>query len=160
MGTSTRLATNSVYAKTATDRVLVDTTTGEVTPLVEIKGKFVFPGGFSFMGVTLRQRLLDANLPVDGYRLALLLEQEANYSGAVFKPFKELAARLGVDPSRLSKLLAMLERETIAQRVGNRQSGTILLNPTYHWRGRADAQHKAIEVWSANRPYRSKEKTA
>ena len=49
--------------------------------------------------------------------------------------------------------MTMLEKEGIAQRVGNRKSGTILVNPTYHWRGNATDQHKAIEVWSANRPY-------
>lgn len=108
------------------------------------------------MGCALRQKLRLANLPADGYKLALLLEEEANYSGTVFRPFKELATELGVSPSRISRLLAMLERETIAQRVGNRQSGTILLNPTYHWRGKPDEQRKAIDVWSAQRPYRAK----
>jgi hypothetical protein len=153
MGTSSRTARDSVSVKTSTDRVIVDTTTGDVTPIVEVKGKFVFPGGFSFMGRVLRMGLRRANLPADGYRLALLLEEEANYSGMIFKPFKELATELGVHPSRISRLLSMLEKENVAQRVGNRQSGTILLNPTYHWRGNAESQHKAIEVWSANRPY-------
>jgi hypothetical protein len=153
MQTSGRSADDRVIVKTATDRVIVDTTTGEITPIVEVKGKFVFPGGFAFVGLVYISKLRNVKLSADGYRLALLLMEESGYCGICAKPYKDIAAMLGVLPSRISRLLAMLEKVGVAQRIGNRQSGTVMVNPAFCFRGSAKEQHKALEMWAAQRPF-------
>ena len=152
MGTTSRSHGTSVTAMVSTAHVVVDTNTGEITPLVEMKGKFLFPGGFGFMGVRYITDLRKANLPAQGYQLALLLMEEARYVGFCTKPFKQLAEELGVDAPRISRLLAKLEKVGVAQRVGNRQSGTIMVNPTFWFRGSAAEHKKAVDAWLANRP--------
>jgi hypothetical protein len=68
-------------------------------------------------------------------------------------PFKDLATELEVDPSRISRMINLLEKACVVQRIGNRQSGTVLINPAFYFRGSAKDQHKALEMWAAHRPY-------
>lgn len=91
-------------------------------------------------------------MPADGYRLALLLIEESGYAGMCTKPYHELADMLDVHPSRISRLLAMLEAQGVAQRVGNRKSGTIMVNPTFAWQGSAREQNRAVEKWGSLHP--------
>ena len=137
-------------------RTLVDMATGENWAIIEDgKGKqqHVFPGGFTFVGLVYISKLRQVKLPADGYRLALLLMENAGYAGVSTKPFSELAEALGVWPSRISSLITRLEALGVVQKIGGRKSGNILINPTFCFRGRVAEQHKALEMWAAHRPF-------
>ena len=153
MRSSGRTADDRVLVKTSTDRVIVYTTTGEITPIVEVKGKFCFPGGFAFVGLVYISKLRTVKLSADGYRLALLLMEQSGYGGICAKPYNQLAEMLSVHPSRISRLLTALEKVGVAQRIGNRQSGTVMVNPAFCFRGSAKEQHKALEMWAEHRPF-------
>lgn len=135
----------------ADERTLIDASTGEYWLLAN-KGrrKYCFPGGFAFVGLVYITRLLDARVPADGYRLALLLMREAGYAGICSRPFGELAQLLGVHRSRISRLLTALEKEAVCQRIGG---SAVLVNPTFCFRGSPKEQHKALEMWAQHRPF-------
>lgn len=153
MGTNAGITSTRITVKTSSSHALVDVSTGEVTPIVEVQGKFVFPGGFAFVGMSYITKLAELKLPADAYRLALHLMKETGYVGIYTKPFKTLADFLGVDPPRISRLLSILEKATVVQRLGNHKGGTIMLNPVFCFRGSVKEQHRAIELWNENRPY-------
>jgi hypothetical protein len=146
------VASATVLAKTETNRFIVDTTTGEMVPITEIKGKFVFPGGFAFVGLVYISKLRNVKLPADGYRLALLLMEEGGYVGIYTKPYKHLAVSLGVSAPRISKLLKQLEDVGVAKRIGGERSGSIMINPAFCFRGSAKEQGRALELWAENHP--------
>lgn len=133
----------------------VNMETGEHWSIVKDKrGKsHIFVGGYCFMALVYITRLIDLKLPADGYRLALLLMRESGYAGIVAKSYKDLAAMMAIRPSRFSSLVAVLERNGVAQRLGARKGANILMCPYFCWRGKASEQHKAIELWNANRPF-------
>lgn len=152
MATNPRPAGDKISVRISSELVVLNTATGEMFPAAEVKGRYTFPNGrFGFMGQVLMMRLVTADLPKDGLRLALLLADRATKgSNAVYGDFGDRARELGIDASRLSKLLRKLERELIIQRIGTR---TILVNPAFHFRGTAREQQEALKVWDENRPY-------
>jgi hypothetical protein len=130
--------------------------TGENWAIVEDgKGKrrYVFPGGFAFVGLVYLSKLRQVKMPADGYRLALLLMEKAGYGGISTSPFGEMAAELDVWPSRVSSLIARLELLGVVQKIGGRKSCTVLINPTFCFRGSPAEQHKALEMWAQHRPF-------
>lgn len=138
------------------NRSLVDMQTGESWSIIEDgKGKrrYIFPGGFAFVSLVYLSKLRQVKLPADGYRLALLLMENAGYGGISTKPFGELAAALDVWPSRVSSLVNKLEALGVVQKIGGRKSGTILINPGFCFRGSPVEQHKALELWAEHRPF-------
>jgi hypothetical protein len=153
MADNTRSKGNSIRIKTDPNRYIVDTTTGEMTPITEVRGTHSFPGGWAFIGRTFYPKLRQAKLPADAFNLTLLLMERGGVGGICAMPYKEMAAVLGVSPSRISRLLAVLEGKLVAQRIGNRKSGTVMVNPYFHFCGSAFEQHKAIDFWCSQRPY-------
>jgi hypothetical protein len=113
----------------------------------------IFLRGFTFVELVHLSKLRKVKLPADGYRLVLLLMENASYSGQSAKPFNEMAEELGVWPSRISALIAELEKLGVAQKVGGRKSCTVLINPSFCFRGPASEQHKALEEWAKHRPF-------
>lgn len=110
-----------------------------------------FPGGFGFVGLVYISKLADQALPAQGYRLALRIMEFTEYGGVCLKRSAELARMIGTSPARTSKLLKMLEDAAIITRLHNR---TIIVNPTYYFRGNAEEQAHAIETWSKARGMR------
>jgi hypothetical protein len=118
---------------------------------VKGQGRYQFPGGFSFVGLVYISKLIDLHLPADGYRLALKLMATSGYGGVCSLPNKQIAAELGIDKSRVSRLVALLERAGVCQRFGTRR-GAIMVNPTFCFRGSKAEQDKAIQEWCRVRP--------
>jgi hypothetical protein len=127
--------------------------TGESWSIVEdSKGRkrYNFPGGFAFVGLVYITKLREVKLPADGYRLALLVMEKAGYAGICSIKQRELAKLLSLSRPRITKLISVLEKQTVVQRIG---TGCLLVNPTFCFRGTPAEQHKALELWGANRPF-------
>lgn len=140
-------------SSTGVHKTLVDMATGESWAIVEdAKGRkrYCFPGGFAFVGLVYITKLRSVKLPADGYRLALLVMEKAGYGGICKAKHAELAELLTVSRPRVSKLVSVLEKACVVQRVG---TGCLLVNPTFCFRGTPTEQHKALEMWAANRPF-------
>ena len=143
----------NVTIKESAKHAIVELDTGEITPVYEVRGKFVFPGGFIFMGLDYNTKLYSTKLPADAYRLVHLLIQEGGWTNIYLKPFKHLADTLEVSQPRISRLLGILESHQFVQRIGGGKGGAIMINPTFSFKGNSKEQKKAIELWCSHRPY-------
>lgn len=147
MGTTTRIA--------GATKTLVDMSTGECWTIQEDgKGKrrYVFPGGFAFVGLVYISKLRNVRLPADGYRLALLVMEKSGYGGVCSVAQAELATHLGVHRSRVSRLVSSLESAGIVARLGGARSKAIMVNPLFCFRGSAKEQQQALQAWAELHP--------
>jgi hypothetical protein len=129
---------------------------GELVHLVpvetpsRVRQRYAYPGGYFTMSLIDVKRLIDLRLPVDGYRLALLVATQASLAtGLVHCSNKEYAEQLGLRPRRISDLFAFLKRHSLVKRLSAR---TILVNPRWCFRGTPEQQRAAIEEWAEFHP--------
>jgi len=139
------------------DKLIVTDSKGQ--PLGELNAavsgpkrrRYYFPGGFSYMGLTDLSKLAHTKLPADAYRLALLLVEAVGYAGVCARPHTYFAAELGVDKSRVSKLLRMLEKLELLRRLGG---SSLLISPLFCHRGTPEEQLAALDHWrQVTEPY-------
>lgn len=96
-------------------------------------------------------------MPADAYRLALLFMENSEYAGISIRSHSFYAEILDVSRPRISHLITLLERTGILRRLGGR---SVMVNPTFCWRGTAEEQSTAIARWDSIpqsvRPYLAK----
>ncbi len=81
----------------------------------------------------------------DAYRLCARIMASANFGGLVNKSNEEYAREIGIDKSRVSRLIGKLHDAGVIHRIGPR---SIFINPAYLFRGNAKAQNEAVKQWS------------
>ncbi len=129
--------------------IVIDEETGEVVAdRMEFKRKsvrYAFPGGWAIVGLICLNRISDIKLPADGYRLAMKIMGASSYGGHVHKSNEDFAEELGVDKTRVSRLIGKLHSAGLVHRIGPK---AVFINPGYYFRGTAEAQHQALEEWN------------
>lgn len=97
------------------------------------------------MGLVNITKLVRADLPADGYRLALLIAVRAvSVSGFARCTNQEYAQELGVTPTKVSHLIRLLCDLDFIYRAGPR---IVIVNPYWCFKGTPLQHHVAIENW-------------
>jgi len=130
---------------------VVDSATGQ--RIVKLSAEFAqpkrkryyFPWGFCFMGMDYHSTLAHTPLSGQAHQLLHLLIETAGYGGICAKPHSYYGDVLGVDKSRVSKLLTLLERLNILRRLGGR---SLLLCPTFFHMGTPEQQAVVLDHWT------------
>lgn len=135
----------------------VDIETGEIVRLlpladdeVVVKRKYLYPGGYVTMGVIHITKLVNANLPADGYKLALIMATQAvPVTGLVSCTNADYAKELGVTANRVSRLKGLLADIGFIHRAGPK---LVMVNPGWCFKGTPEQQLKAMETWAKIHP--------
>ena len=140
----------------STTHGVVDYQTGEVTPITHVKEKratrYGFVGGYCLMGLLNITKLRKIKMSGTGKDLALLIVEEASYSGVCDKTYSQLADELGVHRSQVTRLVAILEQHGIVYRLGGRKSTALLVNPSFAFRGNPTEHQTAMKRWAEYHP--------
>jgi hypothetical protein len=133
------------------DCMHVDIETGELLHVRPLDTKrYIYPGRYLTMGLVEIKRLVDAKLPRDGYRLALLIAAKAvPVTGLANCPSREYAEELEISSERVSRLIGILEKQNFICRA---RSGLILVNPFWCFKGSPADHHRAVDVWMGIHP--------
>jgi DNA-binding transcriptional ArsR family regulator len=155
--TATRRSTIAPRSyEVSTTHGVVDYQTGEVAPIVEAKEKRItrygFVGGYCLMGLLNITKLRKIKMSGTGKDLALLVVEEASYSGVCDKTYSQLAEELGVHKSQVTRLVSVLERNGIVYRMGGRKSTALLVNPSFAFRGTPAEHQTALRRWAEYHP--------
>lgn len=123
-----------------------DVETGEILRVSPLDGKrYAYSGGYATMGLVNITKLVRADLPADGYRLALLIAVRAvSVSGFARCTNQEYAQELGVTPTKVSHLIRLLCDLDFIYRAGPR---IVIVNPYWCFKGTPLQHHVAIENW-------------
>jgi hypothetical protein len=132
-----------------TSVMVLDSSTGEVLSeklqFTKRQEKFAMPGGYAIVSLLFFSKLAELKISADAYRLCARIMASANYGGLVNKSNDEYAAEIGVDKSRISRLIWKLHDAGVIHRIGPR---SIFINPAYLFRGTARDQNEAVKRWS------------
>lgn len=127
--------------------IMTDVSTKRVKHFEETERKrYYFPGEFRFVGLVYISKLARIKMPADAYRLALLFMENSEYAGISIRSHSFYAETLDVSRPRISQLITLLERTGILRRLGGR---SVMVNPTFCWRGTAEEQSTAIARWDS-----------
>lgn len=107
--------------------------------------KFMFPGGFAMVGLSLFGKLAEVKMVQDGHRLIANMMASSPYGNYVNKSNEQYAKDLGFDKHRVSRMVGKLHEAGIIHRIG---PSTVLINPSYFFRGTPEEQERTIEEWS------------
>lgn len=128
--------------------MVLDSSTGEIlADQIQFNrrlDKFVMPGGYAIVALVFFSKLAELKISADAYRLCARIMASANFGGLVNKPNDEYAQEIGVDKSRVSRLIWQLHDAGVIHRIGPR---SIFINPAYLFRGTARAQNEAVKQW-------------
>jgi hypothetical protein len=135
----------------------VDIDNGDIIRLLPVEDgeeghytKYCYPGGYVTMGLINITRLVDANLPADGYRLALIIAARAvPVTGLCLCSNEEYGKELGVSANRVSRMIGKLVQAKLIHRAGPR---LVMVNPGWCFRGRPAEQHAALQTWMKLHP--------
>jgi hypothetical protein len=156
MTATRRSATAQQGYEVSTTHGVVDYQTGEVAPIVQAKEKRVtrygFVGGYCLMGLLNITKLRKIKMSGTGKDLALLVVEEASYSGVCDKTYSQLAGELGVHRSQITRLVTILEKNGIIYRLGGRKSTALLVNPSFAFRGSPSEHQTALKRWAEYHP--------
>jgi hypothetical protein len=133
---------------TPTSLAVVDTKTGEIfsegVKFVGTGDKYLITGGYAIVALVFFSKLAELKLPADAYRLCARIMASANFGGMVNKPNDEYAEEIGIDKTRVSRLIGVLHNKGVIHRIGPK---TIFINPAYLFRGTVEAQKQACAEW-------------
>ena len=119
-------------------------------PEAEAHRRYLYPGGYCTMGLVNITRLVNAKLPADGYRLALLIATRvAPVSNLCHSTNEAYAQELGVTPNRISRLIGQLAACQFLFRMTPR---LVMVNPGWCFRGSTTQHHEARETWMKLHP--------
>jgi len=157
MGASKRSRSASTTFEISDTHGVVDYQTGEIAPIVRTKEKRILkyafgPEGYVIMGLLDIKKLRKIKTSATGKDLALLIVELAGYSGICDKSYKELAEELNVDPSSVSRLVAVLEKAGVIYRIGGHKSTALMVNPSFAFRGKPAEHHAALKRWAEYHP--------
>ena len=128
--------------------MVLDSSTGEIlADQIQFNrrlDKFVMPGGYAIVALVFFSKLAELKISADAYRLCARIMASANFGGLVNKPNDEYAQEIGVDKSRVSRLIWQQHDAGVIHRIGPR---SIFINPAYLFRGTARAQNEAVKQW-------------
>lgn len=134
---------------TGTSVLVLDSSTGEILTdqlqFTKRLDKFVMPGGYAIVALVFFSKLAELKISADAYRLCARIMASANFGGLVNKSNEEYAREIGIDKSRVSRLIGKLHDAGVIHRIGPR---SIFINPAYLFRGNAKAQNEAVKQWS------------
>lgn len=123
--------------------------TGEVVSTTQ-KKRYAYPGGYITMGLVNITRLVNAKLPADGYRLALLIAARvAPVSSLCHATNEAYAEELGIRKNRVSELIHLLAETSFICRLNPR---LVMVNPHWCFHGTAIQQQDAMQTWTRLHP--------
>ncbi len=100
------------------------------------------------MGLLNITKLRKLRVSATGKDLALLIVEQAGYSGVCKSSYRELADELDVDPSLVARLVRSLESVGLVHRIGGRKSTALMVNPSFAFRGTPDQHQQAMQEWA------------
>lgn len=107
--------------------------------------RYLYPGGYVTMGLVNITRLVNAKLPADGYRLALLIATKVVPVSSLCHCTNEAyAEELGITKNRVSRLISRLASCRLLYRMNPR---LVMVNPGWCFRGTPAQHHSAMETW-------------
>ncbi len=137
-------------------RLFADVDNGDLMRLIplgeedEQERRYIYAGGYVTMGLLNITRLVQADLPADAYRLALVIAARAvPVTGLVYCLNAEYAEELGISRKYISRLIGILGKANFIYRLGPR---TIMVNPGWCFRGTPEQQDIALEAWAKFHP--------
>lgn len=136
-------------SSTGASVIVLDSSTGEILAdqiqFISKSGKYIMPGGFAVVALVFFSKLAELDVPKDALKLCARIMASSSFGGLVNKPNEEYAKELGVDKSRISRLIWKLHDVGVLHRIGPR---TVFINPAYFFRGTAKAQNEAVKQWA------------